>query len=148
MSERSLSPIAASLIVATYYRGGDYRENVWGANCDQILTLSLYFTGDLSQDECLARFAVRGHVQSLYDDSGLTDVISQRYQHLINLLREQATFIEGGGNFRLPADPTYTSCRLTPAGCEIASCLAGQFPAPPEFLYWANRRGPLLQHAE
>jgi len=39
-----------------------------------------------------------------------------RYRLLLKLLREHPELIEAGGDTETPADPTFTSCRLTVAG--------------------------------
>lgn len=52
----SLSQTQKSLLVAAYYRGGHPGE-LGGANCDQVVTLSLYYTRGISFEECAERFS-------------------------------------------------------------------------------------------
>lgn len=53
-----LTVIEESLVLAAYYRGGSHDDQVWTSNTDQILTLSLYFTGDISDTDCVERFSI------------------------------------------------------------------------------------------
>ena len=43
-----LSLIEKSLLLAAYFRGGNQADDVWTSNSDQILTLSLFYTGDIN----------------------------------------------------------------------------------------------------
>lgn len=129
-----------AIVLAAYFRGQGPTEHVWSSNSDQVLTLSLFYTGDLSYEDCAWRFAQRPHLRSVYDDDGsLNRLINQRYQVLIGLIQKRPDLIEGGGNFRQPADPAYTACRLTVAGCQLARSLAAAFPEKPAFPNWPDR---------
>jgi hypothetical protein len=125
-----------ALLLATYFRGVHPTDHVFKSNSDQILTLSLFYTGDISSDECVARLSSRHYLnQSLYNgNSGLSEEIAIRYRVLIDLLTSHSNLIEGRGLFRLPADPTFTSCRLTPAGFQLAEQLVTLFPQKPDIL--------------
>jgi hypothetical protein len=113
---------------------------VWASNSDQILTLSLFHSGDICRDDCIFRFANRGYVGCLYDRNGnLNEDIASRYQVLIDLLRAHASLMKGGGDMQTPADPTFTACRLTDAGCRRALSVIDLFPQKPEFPEWPDR---------
>lgn len=136
-----LTQIDESLLVASYFRGGIHSDPLSSSNSDQILTLSLFYTGDISRDDCASRFANRGYVGDLYDKNGeLNKQIEARYGALLDLIRQQSDLIEGGGDLQTPADPTYTACRLTDAGCQIALALMASFPRKPRFPNWPDRR--------
>jgi len=45
-----LTSVEYSLLVGAYFRGG------WTSNSDQIVTLSLFYTGDVSFAECESVF--------------------------------------------------------------------------------------------
>lgn len=142
-SSMPLSTVEKSLLVAAYFRGGSEADRVWTSNSDQIITLSLFYTGDISAAECANRFSVPGYVQRLYDEDGeLSEQIEARYRVLIDLLREHPELIKGGGNFETPAHPTYTACRLTPAGLEECERLIHSFPHKPSFPNWPDKRLP------
>jgi hypothetical protein len=137
----SLSPIEKSLLIGAYFRGNIPGDRRWTSSSDQIVTLSLFYTGDISATECATRFSVPRYVQGLYDDEGeLRDEIWTRYKALIQLLRDHPEYIEGGGNFETPADPTYTACRLTEAGVALAKTFIPSFAFKPEFPDWPDRR--------
>lgn len=136
-----ISAVEKSLLVAAYFRGGSSDDSHWTSNSDQIVTLSLFYTGDISSEDCAHRFSQRRYVGRLYDEDGqLTEEIATRYQFLINLLREHPELIEGGGDFETPAHPTYTACRLTDAGRDLAAMLIPSFPQKPEFPNWPDKR--------
>lgn len=135
-----LTRIEQSLLVAAFFRGGKPPGPGWRSNTDQVLTLSLFYTGDISFEDCAERFSVKGYVRRLYTDRGLTDVITSRYAHFIALIRSHPELIEAGGNFEPPADPTYTACRLTEAGEKLACSLIQSFPRKPEFPNWPDKR--------
>ncbi|HTI51247.1 MAG TPA: hypothetical protein VL475_09860, partial [Planctomycetaceae bacterium] len=136
-----LSSIDESLLVAAYLRGGSPDDGVWVSNSDQIVTLSLFYTGEISSGECAARFSRRSYVGGLYDEKcRLTDRIAARYDRLLELLRAHPELIEGGGDLVTPADPTYTSCRLTLGGRTLACALAPSLPQKPEFPNWPDKR--------
>jgi len=137
----TLSHIDESLILATYFRGGSQEQRRWTSSSDQIITLSLFYTGDISYDECADRFANRSYIKCLYDSAGeLTSEIDGRYKLLVELTRDHSELIEGGGNFDLPAHPTYTACRLTNAGLKLAISLVPKFPGKPDFPEWPDAR--------
>ena len=148
----SLNSIEESLLLAAYFRGRIPEDDRWRSNTDQILTLSLFYTGDISAAGCNDRFANRSYVGKLYADDvdwseedgygKLTEEIESRYNVLIQLLREHPELIEGGGDFETPAHPTYTACRLTDAGLELATQLIDKFPKKPDFPNWPDRRMP------
>jgi hypothetical protein len=140
----SLSVIHQSLILAAFFRGGTRDQDRWASNSDQVLTLSLFYTGDITSVECQSRFANCGCVGSLYSDEGeLHPQIASRYQNLVNLLREHPQLIEGWGDFDTPAHPTYTACRLTDAGIGLIPELMASFPRKPDFPNWPDRRALL-----
>jgi len=127
--------------VAAYFRGGSPSEQVWSSTSDQVLTLSLYFTQDISHDDCSSRFANRPYLGRVYVKNGeLNKQIETRYQVLIDLIQKRPDLIEGGGDLRRPADPTYTACRLTEEGCHLAHDLIASFPPTPDFPNWPDRR--------
>ncbi|MEX0726464.1 MAG: hypothetical protein WD065_09370 [Planctomycetaceae bacterium] len=141
----SLTPVEESLILATFFRGGRQDDPCWTANTDQILTLSLFYTGDITAEDCIDRFAVRSYVGKLNvpDSEGwgtLTEEIDSRYNALFKLLDEYPGLIEGGGNFGdPPAHPNFNACRLTDAGIELALMLADKFPKKPDFPNWPDQ---------
>lgn len=142
-----LSTIEESLILAAYFRGGSQDDLVWSANGDQILTLSLFYTGDITEADCVLRFSRKSYVQKLYDESRsssdelyLTQEIEHRYEVLIKLLQDHLEFIEGGGDYKTPALPTFMGCRLTEKGMKLAMVLVKQFPQKPEFPNWPDKR--------
>jgi hypothetical protein len=68
----------------------------------------------------------------VYDDDGqLNARIEQRYKILIDLIQHRPDLIEGGGDLKTPADPTYTACGLTDAGWQLACTLKSSFPQEP-----------------
>jgi hypothetical protein len=137
----NVSNIQSSLLLAAFFRGMRGDEPRWYANCDQVVTLSLFYTGDLSFNECQQRFEYRSYVGGLYDDEGdLKPELMSRYIELIALVKLHPELIEGGGNLELPTYPTYTSCRLTPEGVALAITLAPMFPLKPEFPNWPDNR--------
>lgn len=136
-----LTSIEKSLILAVFFRGGSPDDETWTSNTDQILTLSLFYSGEMTSEECVRRFARRSGLQKLYTaEGGLTEEIANCYQVLIQLLHRHPQLIEGGGNFTLPAHPTFTSCRLTKEGFLLAASLINTFPQKPEFPDWPDQR--------
>jgi len=136
-----LTPIQESLLLATYFRGNTPRHDRWVSCCDQVVTLSLFYTGDITVEDCCLRFQNRGHVGALYDAEGtLLSMINDRYTELIQLIREQPDLIEGGGDFDTPAYPTFTACRLTDSGVDVAPEIARRFPTHPDFPEWPDSR--------
>jgi len=103
--------------------------------------LSLFYTGDISPEDCITRLSIRGYVSGLYDDEGeLRQEIASRYQNLIDLLERQPLLLEGGGDFDTPAHPTFTACRLTDDGIQLIPQFIYLFPTKPEFQNWPDRR--------
>lgn len=144
-----LTQIEEALVLAAYFRGGRQDDRVWTSNSDQILTLSLFYTGDITCSECEERFLKRSYMQKLYVDTAdpienpsgeLADEIKDRFRILISLLQGHPELIEGGGDFDTPADPTFTACRLTEAGLQLAESLKTHFPSKPDFPNWPDRR--------
>lgn len=136
-----LTTIEKALILAAYFRGGSPDDETWISNTDQIVTLSLFYSGEMIAEECVRRFARRSGLQKLYTAEGeLTEEIANRYQALIQLLQNHPQLIEGSGNFALPAHPTFTSCRLTKEGFLLAASLINTFPQKPEFPDWPDQR--------
>lgn len=142
MTATPLSKIEQSILVSAYFRGGDPDDgDSWGSNCDQVITLSLFYTGDISFDECAERFSQRPYLGGLYNDDGkLTDSLRLRYSVLTDLIRTHSRLIEGEGDLRSPALPTYTSCRLTLLGQQFACSLIPSFPQKPHFPNWPDKR--------
>ncbi len=135
-----LTSVEESLVLAAYFRGGSPNDGVWISNTDQILTLSLFYTGDISSADCVSCFAKRSYIQKLYDESGeLTEEIEARYKVLISLLQEHPELIVGGGDFETPAHPTFTACRLTETGRQLCASLSNSFPPKPDFPNWPDR---------
>jgi len=130
-----------SLLAAAYYRGLLPTETIGSSCSDQVVTLSLFYTGDLSADDCAARFANRPHLVGVYVGHGKLDpLIKARYGELIRLIRDFPRLIEGCGDLNRPADPTYTGCRLTEPGCALAEAIIPSLPPKPEFPNWPDRR--------
>ena len=145
----ALTRTEQTLILAAYYRGGSQDDRDWTSNTDQILTLSLYYTGNISYTDCSERFSKRSYIQKLYDEAAdpeehpwgkLTDDLDARYRTLIDLLEKKPDLIEGGGNVKTPALPTYTACRLTDSGLALARSLVDEFPRKPDFPKWPDKR--------
>jgi len=67
MQRESLSPIDQALLIAAYFRGGSQVDEGWNSNSDQIVTLSLFYTTDLSREECETRFLRKGYVGDSID---------------------------------------------------------------------------------
>lgn len=136
-----LSHIEQSLLLAAYFRGNTQTDDRWISCSDQIVVLSLFYTGDISFEQCEARFLNRGYVSGLYDETGNLDPqVRSRYESLLQLLKEQPALIAGAGNLALPSDPTFTACRLTDTGIELIASIISGFPCHPEFPNWPDRR--------
>ncbi|QDT80191.1 hypothetical protein Mal35_36620 [Gimesia maris] len=136
-----LTSVEKSLVLAAFYRGGSPDDQTRTSNVDQILTLSLFYTEEMTSEECVSRFAQRSYVKQLYSEEGeLTEELEARYQALIRLIQEHPELIEGNGDFALPADPTFTACRLTGAGLQLAVSLFKSFPLKPDFPDWPDQR--------
>ena len=137
----TLTRIEDAILLAAYFRGKDSSQQVWSSNSDQVLTLSLFYTRDISYDDCATRFEHRPYLQCVYDGDGqLNEQIEHRYKVLIDLIQQRPDLVEGGGDLKTPADPTYTACGLTDAGCQLARTLESSFPQKPEFPNWPDRR--------
>lgn len=137
----SLSTVEKALLVATYFRGRIPLDWCWRSSSDQILILSLFYTGEITDEDCARRFATRSYVDGLYDEEGdLTEEIWNRYLALQNLLRKRPDLLQSGGDFVTPAGPTYTACGLTEAGTQLALSLVESFPKKPDFPNWPDRR--------
>lgn len=137
----SFSSVRSSLLLAAYFRGNKLEDDRWTSCTDQVLTLSLFYTGYITTDECLKRFSIRRYVGGLYTKGGrLVGPIRTRYRALITLIGEQPHLIEGGGNLERPADPTFTACRLTDEGLRLIPEIIGLFPRKPDFPNWPDRR--------
>ena len=137
----TLSRVQQAVLLAAYFRGGDPDEGVWSSSCDQVVMLSLFYSGDISASECMDRFSERPHLGGLYQNDGkLVRGIARRYRMLIKLLRSHPHLIKGAGNLKSPAHPTYTACGLTPEGQQLALSLVKTFPAKPEFPDWPDKR--------
>lgn len=135
-----LSTIDQSLLLAAYFRGGSPDDCIWSSNSDQVVTLSLFYTGDISFDDCAERFSLRHYVRQLYDKRGLTKAVRSRYANLLLLIETHPDLIAGGGDLKKPADPTYTACRLSLAGQELARSYLPLFPQKPPFPNWPDKR--------
>jgi hypothetical protein len=139
----SLSRIDESLLLAAWFRGGEPGGNDGGAaNTDQVLALSLFYTGDISGEECTRWFSQRGYVRELFElpFESLTTVATARDQALIELLKARSDLIVGHGDWKTPCFPTFRACGLTAAGAELAPILIDRFPAKPDFPNWPDKR--------
>jgi hypothetical protein len=143
----SLTIVDHALLAAAYFRGLLTTETIGGSCSDQVVTLSLFYTGDLSADDCAARFERRSYVAGMYVNGPkraagpkLDPRIEARYRELIRLIHDHPGLIEGCGDLRRPADPTYTGCRLTEDGCGLAAAIIPTLPPKPEFPNWPDRR--------
>ncbi len=133
--------VQEAILLAAYFRGGDPDAVVWTSNCDQVVTLSLFYTGDISASNCNDRFSVKSYAGKLYQDDGeLDEMIVSRYHALIELLQSPPHLFEGGSNLKSPAHPAFTSCRLTREGQEFALSVAKNFPDKPDFPNWPDKR--------
>lgn len=136
-----LTSIEKSLLVAAYFRGGSVNDEPWFANTDQILTLSLFYTGEISWSKCVQRFSVKRYLGGVYDEKGeLDEQIKSRHQTLIRLLRFRPDLMEYSHEFEAPTYPTYTSCRLTSVGETLATSLIPTMPQKPNFPNWPDKR--------
>lgn len=139
-----LDHIDESLLLAAWFRGRrTEHDEIWTSNADQIVTLSLFYTGGISADECARRFSRRSYISSLYDSDGaLTQEIAVRDQALVELVMSRPNLLERGGDWTTPCYPTFRACGLTPAGLELASTLIDRFPTKPDFPNWPDERPP------
>ena len=137
----NLSTIDKSLLLAAYFRGNTCDQDLGTSCSDQVVTLSLFYTCDITAQDCQNRFSNRGYVGALYDDDEeLNPEIAMRYQQLIDLLRKQPNLIEGSGDFKTPAHPTYTACRLTDDGIRLIPDIIKSLPCKPDFPNWLDQR--------
>ncbi|MFM8580460.1 MAG: hypothetical protein ACKOFW_03040 [Planctomycetaceae bacterium] len=114
-----------AILLAAYFRGGDPDAVVWTSNCDQVVTLSLFYTGDISTNDCIDRFAVKSYVGKLYQDDGeLNGMIASRYQTLIELLQSHPhLFEERQGHYLITVRSPSHSIRVTaPKVCRQKNC--------------------------
>lgn len=145
-----LSHSEDSLLLATFYRVFPPQKE-WTSCSDQIVTLSLFFTGDISSEDCASRFATPAYLRGLYDENDdLCAEIRERYLELVQLVRTRADLIEGGGNFDPRVEPTYTACRLTDTGIRRVAQRVVDFPVQPFFPRWPDERSidELLEYEE
>ena len=137
----NLSDIDKSLLLATFFRGNTQEQDSWTSCSDQVVTLSLFYTGSISASECESRFSERSYVAGLYDANGdLQPEIESRYNDLIALIQKHPSLIQGSGDFDTPAFPTYTACRLTHKAMQFIPDFFAEFPCKPEFRNWPDRR--------
>ena len=138
-TELSLSPTQQSFLVAAWFRGCA-EQTRWLSNADQIVALSLYYTGDITFEDCTRRFSTRGHVPN-YDENGdLLIEVRDRYRALLDFVSQHSELLEARGDIQTPADPAFTSCHLTALGLSLASELIVRFPKKPEFPHWPDKR--------
>lgn len=136
-----LSPVEKALLVAAYYRSGSQDGCVWTSNPDQIVTLSLFYTGELSSEECVERFSEFGGVGGLYNESGeLNEPVATRCMELIELLQKHPELIGGADDLGSPPSLIIANCLPTEAGLQLASSLIPTFRQKPEFWHWPDRR--------
>jgi hypothetical protein len=140
IARMDVSRIEQSLLLATNFRGNLPDQAAWTSCSDQILTLSLSIPATFRRTNArrvsqtaitLAAFTAK-RVKSFQ--------IEARYRCLIQLLSDHSELIEGGGNFRTPAWPTYTACRLTDDGLRLIPHIIDLFPGNPDFPNWPDRR--------
>jgi hypothetical protein len=136
----TLSHVEQALLIAAYFRGALSGDRYVTASCSEVINLSLFYTGDITGKTCEERF-LRIPEPHLYDEDGnLVDDIRLRYEVLIDFICNHPGLIEGAGNLDLPADPSFTGCRLTRAGVELATSFIPLFPTKPEFPERPDRR--------
>lgn len=141
MTNIPISAIDKSLLLAAFFRGNATNQELWTSCSDQVVTLSLFYTGEINFNECESRFSNRGCVGGLYQEFGeLQPLIRTRYQLLVDLIRNKPQYIEGGGDFETPADTTFTACRLTDKGVQLATMIIEEFPSKPVFTNWSDER--------
>ncbi len=58
----NLSQIGGSLLLAAFFRGNLRGQRRWTSCSDQVVTLSLYYTGEITAAECGVRFSSRPYV--------------------------------------------------------------------------------------
>ncbi len=137
----ALSVVDKSLLLAAFFRGNTPDQKIWTSSSDQVVTLSLFYTGDITFSDCQSRFSNEHYLGGLYDDDGeLKSQINDRYRHLMTLLRNYPKLIEGGGDYETPAYPTFTACRLTAEGIDLIPEIIDLFPHKPNFDNWPDRR--------
>ena len=137
-----LNRVDRSLLLAAFFRGNARTQSYWTSSCDQVVALSVFYTGDLTYKGCQQRFE-SGYVGPLYDlDGELLPDVKRRYYQLIDLLGHRPDLILGGGNLTTPADPSYTACKLTETGISIVPRLQEEFPEKPTFGKWPDKNSP------
>lgn len=136
-----LSVIDHALLLAAYFRGNNLDQDRWTSCCAQVVILSLFYTGEIAEEDCQAHFMDRGYVTGIFNDEGeLTPHIETRYRQLIELIRSCPQLIEGAGNLEMPADPVYTACRLTVTGIRLIPEIIERFPRKPDFPNWPDKQ--------
>lgn len=144
-----LTLVEESLLLAAFYRGNLLDDSFNRACCDQVITLSLFYTGDISNQDCIERFKKRSYVMLFWKDgnenNGLETTLSGRYSKLIELIDQHPDLIEGFGNLHSPANPCYTACRLTQTGIGVAKASFNRFEVKPDFPNWPDRRSMLSE---
>ncbi len=115
------------LVMSAYLHGAPPGAEI-RANCDRVLRQALLWAG-LWNDQL--EHDVRRDCEN--------PVIEDWYRTLISMTRRAPAFealIEGQGNLGSdqypPALPSYTGCRLTERGRELAERLLAEYPAGPE----------------
>lgn len=134
----SLTNVDESLLVAAYFRGGT-EDTGWTSNSDQIVALSLFYTGDITFEDCQNRFSM-GCIKNYDKLTNLWPEVRERYRSLLDLASRHPDLIEAAGDLVTPADPTYTSCRLTAEGLKVAVQFVDLFPPKPDFPHWPDNR--------
>lgn len=138
-----MDAIDQSLLLAAYFRGNLLSDDRWISCNDQVVALSLFCTGDISQDECCEAFARRSGTYGwslCANQLDLRSDVNSRYRRLIELTQKRVDLIEGGGDLVQPAWPTFTACRLTVAGEAEALSAVELYPSKPDFPNWPDRR--------
>lgn len=127
-----LTRVEQALFAAAYFRARFPGDRF--ANNAHIIVLSMFYTGEVSHQDCENWFSVYATTRLLYDLNGEIDAgVRQRYGVLIALTKKYPELLEGGGNLVLPADPSFTACNLSLAGEEVAKKLVSQFPEKPKY---------------
>lgn len=135
-----LDRIDESLLLAAWFRGGRSAHHGWTSNADQILVLSLFYTGDISFEECAGRFSRHLDVTYSYDRD--PEEFVRRDQQLVVLVASRSDLLEKGGDWATPCYPKFRACGLTPAGLELAGTRIDRFPTKPDFPNWPDKRPP------
>lgn len=114
-----LDRIDESLLLAAWFRGRCIEdEDVWTSNADQIITLSLFYTGDISAEECARRFSHRSYISKLYGSDGeLTEEIAVRDQALVALVRSRPDLLAKRRGLDNSLLPHVSSVRIDDRRC-------------------------------